>query len=158
MSQEYLLNPENSRLTVHPIKEKEIWEFYKTMMAAFWTPEEIDFNKDYDDFQKLSENTQYFIKMVLAFFAASDTIVNINLAERFIKEVQVLEAKITYQFQVMVENIHAETYSLQIDNIIRDKEEKNKFKEEKKPNHQQTKKSIQKTKLISTFNQGFRKI
>jgi ribonucleotide reductase beta subunit family protein with ferritin-like domain len=127
MSQEYILDPENKRLTVHPIKEIEVWKFYKTMMASYWTPEEIDFSKDYEDFIKLSSNAQYFIKMILAFFAASDTIVNINLAERFTNEVQVLEIIITYQFQIMMENIHSETYSLQIDNIIRDKEEKNKL-------------------------------
>ena len=127
MSQEYILDPENKRLTVRPIKEIEVWKFYKTMMASYWTPEEIDFSKDYEDFIKLSSNAQYFIKMILAFFAASDTIVNINLAERFTNEVQVLEIIITYQFQIMMENIHSETYSLQIDNIIRDKEEKNKL-------------------------------
>ena len=127
MSQEYILDPENKRLTVHPIKEIEVWKFYKTMMASYWTPEEIDFSKDYEDFIKLSSNAQYFIKMILAFFAASDTIVNINLAERFTNEVQLLEIIITYQFQIMMENIHSETYSLQIDNIIRDKEEKNKL-------------------------------
>ena len=121
---EYILNPENNRLTVHPIKEPKVWEFYKTMMAAFWTPEEIDFSKDYEDFQKLDSNAQYFIKMILAFFAASDTIVNINLGERFTQEVQVLEIIMTYQFQIMMEGIHAQTYSLMIDNIIRDKEEK----------------------------------
>ena len=124
MSQEYLLDQKNSRLTVHPIKEPKVWEFYKTMMAAFWTSEEIDFSQDYSDFQKLSDDSQHFIKMILAFFAASDTIVNINLAERFTREVQVIEVTIAYQFQIMMENIHSETYSLQIDNIIRDKEEK----------------------------------
>jgi len=121
---EYLLDKSHSRLTVHPIKEKDIWEFYKKSMASFWTAEEIDFSKDYDDFQKMDENAQHFIKMILAFFAASDTIVNINLAERFTREVQVLEVIISYQFQIMMENIHSETYSLQIDNIVRDKEEK----------------------------------
>ena len=127
MSKEYLLDEKNSRLTVHPIKENDVWAFYKNMMAAFWTSEEIDFSKDYDDFQKLSQDSQHFIKMILAFFAASDTIVNINLAERFTREIQVLEVTITYQFQIMMENIHSETYSLQIDNIIRDKEEKEKL-------------------------------
>ena len=124
MSQEYLLDKNNSRLTVHPLKELDVWKSYKTMKAAFWTPEEIDFSKDYEDFEKLSNDSQHFIKMILAFFAASDTIVNINLAERFSTEVQIMEVKIAYQFQIMMENIHAETYSLQIDNIIRDKNEK----------------------------------
>lgn len=122
-----MINPENSRLTVFPIKDMDIWNMYKKMQAAFWTAEEIDFSKDYDDFIKLNNNAQYFIKMVLAFFAASDTIVNMNLGKRFCNEVTVLEAQITYQFQMMMESIHSETYSLQIDNIIRDKYEKDKI-------------------------------
>ena len=124
---EYMLDPSHSRLTVFPIKELDIWEMYKKMQAAFWTAEEIDFSKDYEDFKKLSSNSQHFIKMVLAFFAASDTIVNMNLGKRFINEVTILEAQICYQFQTMIENIHSETYSLMIDNIIRDKDEKDKL-------------------------------
>ncbi len=124
---EYMINPENSRLTVFPIKDMDIWTMYKKMQSAFWTAEEIDFSKDYDDFMKLNDNAKYFIKMVLAFFAASDTIVNMNLGKRFCNEVTVLEAQITYQFQMMMESIHSETYSLQIDNIIRDKYEKDKI-------------------------------
>jgi ribonucleotide reductase beta subunit family protein with ferritin-like domain len=124
---DYMNDPSHSRLTVFPIKELDIWEMYKKMQAAFWTAEEIDFSKDYEDFKKLSSNSQYFIKMVLAFFAASDTIVNMNLGKRFINEVTILEAQICYQFQTMIENIHSETYSLMIDNIIRDKEEKEKL-------------------------------
>ncbi len=127
ISIDYMLDPSHSRLTVFPIRELDIWEMYKKMQAAFWTAEEIDFSKDYDDFKKLSSNSQHFIKMVLAFFAASDTIVNMNLGKRFINEVTVLEAQICYQFQTMIENIHSETYSLMIDNIIRDKEEKDKL-------------------------------
>jgi ribonucleotide reductase beta subunit family protein with ferritin-like domain len=124
---DYMTDPSHSRLTVFPIKELDIWEMYKKMQAAFWTAEEIDFSKDYEDFKKLSSNSQYFIKMVLAFFAASDTIVNMNLGKRFINEVTILEAQICYQFQTMIENIHSETYSLMIDNIIRDKDEKDKL-------------------------------
>ena len=123
---EYLLNPLNNRLTIYPIENELIWSMYKKQQAAFWTAEEIDFSKDYDDFIKLNENEQYFIKMILSFFAASDTIVNINLGERFIQEVQIREAIIAYDFQKMMENIHNETYSLQIDNIIRNNEEKEK--------------------------------
>ena len=123
---EPILDPKNNRLTVYPIKYTDIWRAYKKQIAAFWTTEEIDFSKDYDDFIKLNENEQYFIKMILSFFAASDTIVNINLGERFIQEVQIREAIIAYDFQKMMENIHNETYSLQIDNIIRDPEEKEK--------------------------------
>ena len=121
---EYITNPSNKRLTVHPIKDMDMWTSYKKMKAAFWTAEEIDFSKDYDDFNKLSTNAQHFIKMILAFFAASDMIVNMNLSERFINEITVTEAIITYQFQAMMENIHSEVYSLQIDNIIRDTTEK----------------------------------
>ena len=124
---EILLNEENNRLTVYPILYNNIWSAYKTQMAAFWTAEEIDFSNDYKDFNSLSENEKYFIKMVLAFFAASDTIVNINLGERFTKEVQIREAIIAYNFQMMMENIHSEVYSLMSDNIIKNHEEKNKL-------------------------------
>jgi ribonucleotide reductase beta subunit family protein with ferritin-like domain len=123
---EPLLSPENNRMTVYPIKFPSIWDAYKKQVAAFWTAEEIDFSRDYDDFQKMNENEQHFIKMILSFFAASDTIVNINLGERFSQEVQIREAIIAYNFQMFMENIHSEVYSLQIDNIIRDPEEKNK--------------------------------
>ena len=127
MSKEYILNPENKRYTVHPIKEKEMFAMYKTAMAAYWTPEEIDFSEDYEGFKKLSEEAQYFIKMILAFFAASDGLVNENLMERFTNEVQIMEALMFYGFQVMIENVHGETYSLMLDNITRDKEEKDKL-------------------------------
>jgi ribonucleotide reductase beta subunit family protein with ferritin-like domain len=121
---EPLLSPDNNRMTVYPIKFPMIWDAYKKQVAAFWTAEEIDFSKDYDDFQKLNENEKHFIKMVLSFFAASDTIVNINLGERFCQEVQIREAIITYNYQMFIENIHSEVYSLQIDNIIREPLEK----------------------------------
>ena len=81
---EPLLDPKNNRLTVYPIKYMDIWNWYKKMQAANWTAEEIDFSNDYDDYQKMNTNEQHFIKMVLAFFAASDTIVNMNLSENFI--------------------------------------------------------------------------
>jgi len=123
---EPLLSPENNRMTVYPIKFPKIWEAYKKQMAAFWTAEEIDFSRDYDDYIKLNENEKHFIKMILSFFAASDTIVNINLGERFSNEVQIREAIIAYNFQMFMENVHSEVYSLQIDNIIRDKDEKEK--------------------------------
>jgi len=125
---EPLLDLNNNRLTVYPIKYENIWSAYKTQVAAFWTAEEIDFSNDFDDYNnKLSNNEQHFIKMVLAFFAASDTIVNINIGERFIKDVQIREAIITYNYQMMMENVHSEVYSLMIDNIIRDNDEKNKL-------------------------------
>ena len=103
---EYLLNPENSRLTIYPIQNNIIWEAYKKQQAAFWTAEEIDFSKDYNDFLKLSSNEQYFIKMILAFFSSSDTIVNINLGERFMNDVKIREALVAYSWQMMMENIH----------------------------------------------------
>ena len=130
MESEKVIEPllcEDSRLTVHPIKHKRIWDEYETQKAAFWTAQEIDFSKDADHFKTLSENEQHFIKMILAFFAASDTIVNINIGERFLSEIGPLEAKIAYGWQMAMENIHAEVYSLQIDNIIENKEDKNKL-------------------------------
>ena len=84
---EYLLKSENNRLTTFPIKNQEIWKSYELQQAMFWTAKEIDFSKDYNDFVKLNENEQHFIKMVLAFFSSADTIVNINIGERFSKDV-----------------------------------------------------------------------
>lgn len=125
--EEYLLNPENNRLTVYPIQNPKIWDSYKKQQAAFWTAEEIDFSKDYDHFLQLNENEQHFIKMILAFFSASDTIVNINLSERFLNDVKIREAIVAYTYQMMMESVHSETYSLQIDNIVRDPIEKDKL-------------------------------
>ena len=124
---EYLTNPENNRLTVYPIKNASIWQSYKIQQASFWTAEEVDLSKDNDDFLRLYKNEQHFIKMVLAFFSSSDTIVNINIGERFIKDVKIREAIVCYNYQMMMENIHSEMYSLQIDNIVRDSTEKNKL-------------------------------
>ena len=123
---EPLLDPQNNRLTVYPIKFREIWNWYKKMQAANWTAEEIDFSNDYDHYIKMNNNEKHFIKNVLAFFAASDTIVNMNLSENFIREVQIREAIITYEFQAAIENVHSECYSLMIDNIIKDTQEKQK--------------------------------
>jgi ribonucleotide reductase beta subunit family protein with ferritin-like domain len=127
MEIEPLLNENNNRMTIYPIQYPKIWNAYKIQQAGFWTAEEIDFSNDYFDFQKLSTNEKYFIKMVLAFFAASDTIVNMNLSKRFINEVQLIEAKTCYSYQMMIESVHSEVYSLMIDNIIREKDEKNKL-------------------------------
>jgi len=120
---EMLLTP-SERLTIFPIEHHDMWEMYKKAISAFWTPEEIDLSKDVDDFNKLSENEKYFIKHILAFFSSSDTIVNINLGERFLNDVQVLEAKFFYAFQMSIENIHSETYSLLIDTYFKDSKEK----------------------------------
>jgi ribonucleotide reductase beta subunit family protein with ferritin-like domain len=124
---EYLLNPDNNRYTIYPIKDAEIWSHYETQQAAFWTAGELDFSKDHSDYEKLNDNEKHFVKMVLAFFAASDTIVNINLVERFTREVQIREAITTYNWQMAIENIHSEVYSLMIENLIKDENEKNKL-------------------------------
>ena len=124
MVQEVLLSEDQKRYVIFPVQQQPIWEMYKKAVSSFWTVEEIDLSKDMDDFMKLKEEEQHFIKNVLAFFAASDGIVNENLVERFSSEVQVLEAKCFYGFQVAMENIHSETYSLLIDTYIKDKMEK----------------------------------
>jgi ribonucleotide reductase beta subunit family protein with ferritin-like domain len=118
------LDPRNSRLTIYPIQYRSIWDSYQKQLSSFWKAQEIDFSKDYDDFQELNEAEQSFIKMVLAFFAASDGIVNWNLSERFMNDIQIMEARVAYSFQMAMENIHGETYSLMLDNIVRDKAEK----------------------------------
>ncbi|KAL8424606.1 hypothetical protein Efla_003722 [Eimeria flavescens] len=121
---EPLLMPNPRRWVLLPIMHKEVWEMYKKSEASFWTAEEIDLHRDLVDWEKLNADEQHFIKHVLAFFAASDGIVMENLAERFMAEVQIPEARSFYAFQIAVENIHSETYSLLIDNYIRNDEEK----------------------------------
>lgn len=123
---EPLLDPNNNRLTIYPIQNQKIWNHYKKQFAAFWTVEEIDFAGDVEDFNNLNENEQHFIKYILAFFAASDTIVNMNLSEKILPPIQIREVIVLYEYQIMMENIHAEAYSLMIENIIKDKEEKSK--------------------------------
>lgn len=126
MSQlEPILQENKNRFVIFPIKHQDIWEFYKSMEASFWTAEEIDLSQDLNDWNnKLSDDERYFIKHILAFFAASDGIVNENLAENFVNEVQYAEAKFFYGFQIMMENIHSETYSLLIDTYVKDENEK----------------------------------
>lgn len=120
-----LTEPEIERQTVYPIRYPQIWHAYKGQLASFWSPEEIDFSKDRRDWnERLSDNERAFIKGVLTFFAASDTVVSLNLMNSFCKEVKVLEAQIAYTYQAMIENIHAEVYSIQIESCIRDPEEK----------------------------------
>ena len=121
---EVLLSEENKRYVIFPIKHDDIWKMYKQAEANFWTTEELDLSKDMKDYDSLTDNEQYFIKNVLAFFAASDGIVNENLVERFCNDVKVLEAKFFYGFQIAMENIHSETYSLLIDTYVKDIEEK----------------------------------
>jgi ribonucleoside-diphosphate reductase beta chain len=122
---EKILEENRNRFVLFPIQHEDIWEFYKKAEQVFWTAEEIDLAQDLTDWQSLTPNQQYFVKHVLAFFAASDGIVNENLAENFVSEVQYTEAKFFYGFQIMMENIHSETYSLLIDTYIKDKDEQN---------------------------------
>jgi ribonucleoside-diphosphate reductase beta chain len=115
-----------NRFVLFPIQHPDIWEMYKKQEASIWTAEELDLSPDLVDWEtKLNDDERFFIKHILAFFAASDGIVNENLAENFLSEVQYTEAKFFYGFQVMMENIHSETYSLLIDTYIRDTKEKN---------------------------------
>lgn len=121
---ELLLQENKERFVLLPIKYPKVWEMYKLHEASFWTAEEIDLSPDLKDWEKLSADEQHFIKHVLAFFAASDGIVNENLAVNFMREVQLPEARCFYGFQIMIENIHSETYSLLIDTYIKDAAEK----------------------------------
>ena len=122
---EPILEENKNRFVLFPIQHDDIWQFYKKAEASFWTAEEIDLQPDLIDWEnKLNDNERHFVKHVLAFFAASDGIVNENLAENFLSEVQYTEAKFFYGFQVAIENIHSETYSLLIDTYIKDSEEK----------------------------------
>ena len=122
---EPILQENKNRFVIFPIKHHDIWDWYKKMEASFWTAEEIDLSQDLNDWNnKLSDDEKYFIKHILAFFAASDGIVNENLAENFVNEVQYAEAKFFYGFQIMMENIHSETYSLLIDTYVKDEAEK----------------------------------
>ena len=122
---EPILKENPNRFVLFPIVHDDIWQFYKKCEASFWTAEEIDLSADLVDWDsKLNDKERHFIKHVLAFFAASDGIVNENLAENFVSEVQYTEAKFFYGFQIMMENIHSETYSLLIDTYIKDTKEK----------------------------------
>lgn len=126
-SQEILLSEDEKRFVIFPIKQDAFWDMYKKAQANFWTAEELDLTKDLKDYVELSDDEKHFLNSVLAFFAASDGIVNENLVERFCNEVQLLEAKFFYGFQIAIENIHSETYSLLIDTYIKDLTLKNKL-------------------------------
>jgi len=121
---EPLLTENPNRYVMFPISDNEIWSHYKKMQDSFWRTEEIDLSKDLKHWNTLTTNEQHFIKHILAFFAASDGIVLENLGQRFLTEVQLPEARATYGFQLMMENIHSETYSLLIDTYIKDENEK----------------------------------
>ena len=125
MNHEPILQKNKNRFVLFPIKHNDIWSLYKIQEASFWTAEEIDLSQDIKHWNNdLNDNEKFFIKNVLAFFAASDGIVNENLAQNFINEVQYPEARFFYGFQIMMENIHSETYSLLIDTCIKDNSEK----------------------------------
>tara|TARA_R110000796_G_scaffold37722_3_gene95112 strand:+ start:65214 stop:66197 length:984 start_codon:yes stop_codon:yes gene_type:complete len=122
---EPILQENKNRFVIFPIQHNDLWEWYKKQEACIWTAEEIDLHEDLNDWNnKLNDDERYFIKHILAFFAASDGIVNENLAENFVNEVQYSEAKFFYGFQIMMENIHSETYSLLIDTYVKDEKEK----------------------------------
>ena len=126
-SGEPLLEDNPNRFVLFPVEHHDVWGMYKKMFDCMWRAEEIDFSKDMAHWEKLSEKEQHFIKMILAFFAASDGIVLENLGMRFLSEVQLPEARAAYGFQLMMENVHSETYSLLIDTYIKDDAEKKKL-------------------------------
>ena len=121
---EPLLQSDDNRYVMFPIQDQSIWQMYKKQIDCFWRAEEIDLSKDLGHWDSLQKDEKYFISMVLAFFAASDGIVLENLATRFMGEVQLSEARAFYGFQIAMENVHSETYSLLIDTYIKDREEK----------------------------------
>ena len=117
---EPILDPKYHKFTTFPIQYQSVWKLYKEQVACFWKAEEIDLSNDYEDFLTLNDDEKYFVEMILAFFAAQDGIVNMNLSERFTNEVQVTEIVTTYQWQAMMESIHGEVYSQMLDNIVKD--------------------------------------
>ncbi len=124
---EPLLESDDSRYVMFPIKDHDIWTMYKKSVDSFWVPQECDLSKDLNDWEKLTDDEKKFISMVLAFFAASDGIVLENLGIRFMGDVQLAEARAFYGFQIAMENIHSEMYSLLIDTYINNKDDKTKL-------------------------------
>jgi len=124
---DYLLHEDVSRYVMFPVKDEDIWKMYKKQVDCFWRAEEVDLSKDLGDWSKLNDDEKYFISMVLAFFAASDGIVMENLATRFMADVQLAEARAFYGFQIAMENIHSEMYSILIDTYIKDRETRGKL-------------------------------
>ena len=127
MSKEPILTPDDNRFVMFPIKYDDIWAMYKKQVDCFWRAEEIDLSKDLNHWDTLNADEKHFISMILAFFAASDGIVLENLAQRFMSDVQISEARAFYGFQIAMENIHSQTYSLLIETYIKDKEQKHKL-------------------------------
>jgi ribonucleotide reductase beta subunit family protein with ferritin-like domain len=124
VSSEVLLMSDDNRFVMFPIKHQDIWEMYKKQIDCFWRSEEIDLSKDLNDWVSLNDDEQYFLSMILAFFAGSDGIVLENLAVRFMNDVQISEARAFYGFQIAMENIHSETYSLLIETYIKNEDTK----------------------------------
>ena len=124
---EPILIPDDKRFVMFPIQYQDIWQMYEKQVDCFWRPQEIDLSKDLNDWDTLNHNEQFFISMILAFFAASDGIVLENLAQRFMSEIQLAEARAFYSFQIAMENIHSHTYSLLIETYIKDNNKKNKL-------------------------------
>ena len=124
---EPLLTPNDSRYVMFPIVDNDIWKMYKKSVDSFWVPQECDLSKDLNDWEKLTKDEKHVVSMVLAFFAASDGIVLENLAVRFMNDVQLSEARAFYGFQIAIENIHSEMYSLLIDTYIKDAGERDKL-------------------------------
>lgn len=122
---EKILVDNPNRFVLFPLQHKDLWDFYLKAQNSFWVAEEIDFSQDVNDWKTLTPDEQHFIEYVLAFFAASDGIVNENLVEQFTREVQYTEAKFFYGFQIAIENIHSHSYSLMIDTLVKDKEKQN---------------------------------
>ncbi len=127
IANEPLLTSNDNRFVMFPIENQEIWKMYKKQVECFWRCEEVDLTKDLIHWETLNDNEKYFIKMILAFFAASDGIVLENLGSRFMNEVQLSEARAFYGFQIAMENIHSEMYSLLIETYVKDREEKHKL-------------------------------
>ena len=121
---EPLLAENDERYVLFPIKHPRVWETYKRMVGSFWTAEEIDLSKDHKDWKNLNDGERHFITRILGFFAGSDGIVVENLGLRFLKDIQIPEVRCVYGFQLMMENIHSETYSLLIDTYVRDSAKK----------------------------------
>jgi len=120
---EPLFDESSRRFTLYPIQYKSLFSLYKKQLSSFWKAEEIDFSKDRSDFEELTENEKHYIKRILGFFASSDGLVNFNLANRFLKELVPMEATVCYTYQMMMENIHSESYSIMLDNLVKDPEE-----------------------------------
>ncbi len=124
INDEPILDKKNERFCLYPLVYTSLWNLYKKQQSAFWKAEEIDFSQDYKDWEKLSNQEKNVIKMILAFFANTDGIVNLNISSQLLNKITINEAKVTYNFQMMMENVHSEAYALMLDNLIKDKEEK----------------------------------